>query len=54
MKKEAHIIFKRTYLAYGVSCRQAVKRMLIVLPNVIAEGTLHNRQSATKYTISGS
>ena len=53
MKKEAHIIFKRTYLADGVSCRQAVKGMLIVLPNVIGEGTLHNRQSATQYTIRG-
>lgn len=54
MKKEAHMIFKRTYLADGVSCRQAVKGMSIVLPNVVAEGTLHNGQSATQYTISGS
>ena len=40
MKKEEHIIFERTYLADGVTFRQAVKRMLIVLPNVITEGTL--------------
>ena len=52
MKKEAHINFKRTKLSDGLSFRQATKRMLIVLPKVITEGTLHNGQSATQYSIS--